>query len=101
MQIQIKIASTEQTDDCTFIVKQTTAPVEYDGFGTFTIYEWNSGPTKADNFRIVLIREEHAQWQLARYSSGLHTACDADIITGREVAEILWKRIAEKEIGHS
>lgn len=98
MQIQIKIGQ----DDIQFLVKQTSAPVEYDGFGTFTVYEWNSGPTKADNFRIVLIREQHVTWQLARYSSGMHTATDPEsFVTDRDIAEILWKRIASKEIGHA
>jgi hypothetical protein len=96
MQIKIQIGQ----DECVFVVKQTNAPQAYDGFGTFAVYEY--GPeNSADFLRIVLIREEHLSWQLPRYSSGMHTATDCDLITESDVAEILWKRIALREIGHA
>ena len=45
----------------------TSAPEDYDGFGTFTICEF-------DGTRTVLIRDEHLLWQTARYFSGLKSA---------------------------
>jgi hypothetical protein len=50
------------------VIKVTTAPVDYDGFGTFTIGETYLYDREA---RIVAIRPEHVEWQLARYSSGM------------------------------
>ena len=46
-------------------VYETSAPSDYDGFGTITVADYGTE-------RTVLIRHEHASWQLGRYQSGNH-----------------------------
>ena len=70
-----------------FVAMTTTAPKEYDGFGTIHIYpdevidsmivEGRRVPAKTE--RIVLVDTEHQTWQIGRYGSGLYSAeeCDA------------------------
>ncbi len=76
-------------DSCTktYVMAETTAPSEYDGFGTFTIHA--IGPK-----RWVLIEEEHLSWQTQRYASGLHghTICDGQHLLKAAVAR-LWARL--------
>jgi|SRR6516225_3166110 len=49
---------------------KTTAPVDADGFGTFTLESYE--PVKGEAIlRFVLVRTEHEDWQLSRYASGL------------------------------
>jgi hypothetical protein len=96
MKIEIKING----DSVTYHVKRTTAPKDYDGFGTITVYEYDAGPEyKRDSFRIVLIRDEHLNWQTARYASGLHTPSEPEesFVDERHVTDILWKRLAQRE----
>ena len=45
----------------------TDAPVNYDGFGTFTL-------RTIGKKRLVLIEDIHQTWQINRYFSGRHTA---------------------------
>lgn len=66
-------------------IADTTAPVDYDGFGTFTVREYNGT-------RTVLIRDEHFAWQTMRYSSGLKT-CPESVFDEGDVAEYLWQRL--------
>lgn len=77
-------------------LRRTSAPVAYDGFGTFTVYQYDSGD-KADSFRIVAIRSEHVNWQTARYSSGNFASPWPDEWMCPEVTKILWKRLQGKE----
>lgn len=75
-------------------VRITHAPKEYDGFGTWTIYEYNAGPDNPkDSFRIVMIRVEHLGWQVGRYNSGFHTAERPEEWQYSEVIELLRKRM--------
>ena len=75
-------------------VRITQAPKEYDGFGSHTIYEYNAGTeNKADSFRIVLIRDEHLGWQVARYNSGFHKVDRPEEWQYGEVIELLRKRM--------
>lgn len=73
--ISIQINETKRD----YILVETTAPVSYDGFGTFTIYKENP----ASLTRQVLIDSEYLNWQESRYMSGGHS-----ILNKR-----LWKRI--------
>src|SRR5579872_4998389 len=58
----------------TFEVYETTAPEDYDGFGTITLR-----PAKAPRGpRIVGVLPEHREWQLNRYGSGLYPATTAE-----------------------
>lgn len=51
--------------------RYTTAPVDYDGFGTQT--ERVVGRDKrGQDIREVVIQGDHLQWQSMRYGSGLH-----------------------------
>jgi hypothetical protein len=52
----------------TMTLVKTLAPVAYDGFGTFTLYEERG----RNGERLVLIDVVHFGWQVDRYGSGLH-----------------------------
>ena len=69
-------------------VRETDAPKEYDGFGTFAVAEY-------DDKRVVLIRDEHYNWQYGRYGSGLHSCTETNFDMA-DVAELLWKRLLGK-----
>jgi hypothetical protein len=92
MTINIKLGS---DFNATYLVAATTAPKAYDGFGTIDL----GGPiTLGDNHeaRIVLVREEHAQWQRSRYGSGGH-CCSEDAVSYLDeatVVEELYKRLS-------
>lgn len=80
-----------------FVVMETTAPREYDGFGTLEIYStpgFNHGSAveARERKRIVLVDTEHKTWQVARYGSGLYTAEDCDALDTYVQNELL-KRI--------
>lgn len=66
-------------------VCETNAPVDYDGFGTFAIHEY-------DGVRTVLIRCEHWNWQTARYSSG-NKWCKPSNHDLSTITTLLWDRI--------
>jgi len=73
----------------------TDAPVDYDGFDTFTVFESES------KMRVVLIRAEDYGWQTARYSSGNHM-WEESAHDEAAIAEFLWERLrktAAAEVG--
>ena len=72
----------------------TDAPKEYDGFGTFTVhqYEGSRDEWKRDSVRVVLIREEHFGWQTTRYASGLQL-WKPSAFDSATISEVLWKRL--------
>jgi hypothetical protein len=76
-----------------FHVRKTRAPKDYDGFGTWTIYEYDGGEQhRLESFRLVLIRSEHMSWQVGRYNSGGFAGeCPEEWQYG-EVIELLRKR---------
>lgn len=57
------------------VAMKTTAPREYDGFGTIHIYPDN---ITEKGERVVLVDTEHKTWQVGRYGSGLYTAEECD-----------------------
>jgi hypothetical protein len=74
-----------------YFVAQTTAPIAYDGFGTINVFEsWMYGGS-GETVRVVLIRDEHFNWQTGRYNSGLYYAT---YYPKEHIAQELWKRIA-------
>jgi hypothetical protein len=85
----ITIAIGSGTEPVTYHVMDTTAPVDYDGFGTFTITEF-------EDVRTVLIRDEHYQWQTGRYGSGMKT-CQPTIHDIGAIQQALWKRLLGRE----
>ena len=54
----------------------TTAPVDYDGFGTKTLVERAGLTERGKAVRLVETPEEYTKWQRMRYGSGLHLAVD-------------------------
>jgi hypothetical protein len=78
-------------DTVLFHARVTDAPPVYDGFGTFTVAEW-SGEGK-NEARLVLIRDEHFEWQTHRYASGMHTPTLPEYFNRKAIAEVLWHRI--------
>jgi hypothetical protein len=85
---QPEITVTINDETVRYYARQTDAPKDYDGFGTVELADFAGE-------RLVLIREEHYQWQTARYSSGLHgtdeTSQPISAVTGE-----LWKKIARE-----
>jgi hypothetical protein len=86
MTIDIKIGEKETRWE----IWDTTAPPDYDGFGTFTIYDQRHG--KEGGCRTVLIRSEHKDWQLGRYQSGNHQQKES-VFDAAHVATYLWNRL--------
>tara|TARA_Y100000310_G_scaffold207027_2_gene207484 strand:+ start:1551 stop:1802 length:252 start_codon:yes stop_codon:yes gene_type:complete len=58
----------------------TTAPKSYDGFGTIEIeVKWTTKSYDKDTpVRLVQIEDEHLQWQISRYQSGMYPVMDLD-----------------------
>ncbi len=56
--------------------RYTTAPVDYDGFGTQTIAV--AGFSSEKKVRLVQIHSKHFHWQDCRYGSGMHCCLDKD-----------------------
>ena len=78
----------------TYHIVQTRAPKDYDGFGTFTIHEYDAGPEhKADSFRVVLIPEDAFKWQTLRYASGMFAFTAPEYVDDGAIQDALWKRI--------
>lgn len=57
------------------IERITSAPVAYDGFGTETLklLPWQSQRGRSQ-YRLVVIQDEVAEWQISRYHSGMYPA---------------------------
>lgn len=71
------------TFEVMYVAKRTTAPRNYDGFGTLEIYSslgFNHGSAVEDKelTRLVLVDTEHEKWQTGRYFSGLYSCEDAE-----------------------
>lgn len=64
-EITITVTTTGATSTVTYAAYETDAPIEFDGFGTRTVY-------KLATKRVVLIDKQHLEWQLNRYGSGLY-----------------------------
>ena len=64
----------------------TSAPVNYDGFGTFTLAEHPEG-------RLVAVEEGSLQWQRTRYGSGLFGYRPATTEETATANEIIMRRI--------
>lgn len=78
-------------------LRRTSAPKDYDGFGTFTLYEYDAGKqNKADSFRVVAIRAEIVNWQTTRYSSGCFASPWPDEWMRDELIRAFWKRLQGK-----
>ncbi len=60
----------------TTIVRFTTAPEDYDGFGT--VSEGVRGIVCGKPVRRVRIRPGALQWQESRYASGMHASVTAE-----------------------
>ena len=88
MTINISIGSNPETQ--VFHALITNAPAAYDGFGTFTVAQLYEPGN-----RLVLVRDEHLEWQKMRYHSGMHLALDPTTqgITPEGITEILWNRL--------
>ncbi len=74
----------------------TTAPADYDGFGTESVegpFEWEGRP-----LRRVLIDPSYFNWQTGRYGSGGHGDWDEDPrVTEARIKETLAREQAERE----
>ena len=90
--MKIKIAINNES--VTFIPAMTTADAEYDGFGTFTLEQWQDAE---DNLhRIVLIHEDMLDWQRERYFSGWHDCTTDTLKMGfdeKTIAITLWRKL--------
>ena len=70
----------------TTVVRYTTAPVEYDGFGTLTICVVGILDGKKP-VRKISCQAQHVRWQEARNGSGMHPT-----FTPEEFAEVAKQR---------
>lgn len=64
----------------------TSAPANYDGFGTFTLAGHPEG-------RLVAVEEGSLQWQRTRYGSGLHGYRPATTEETATANEVIMRRI--------
>lgn len=64
-------------NDCStdYVVIHTTAPIEYDGFGTITL-DADTGSINGRTLRAVRICKKHREWQTSRYLSGLQESIE-------------------------
>ena len=91
--IDVKIGTFERS----YVMAQTTAPKEYDGFGTLEIY--TSAPAAGENGRdpdrYVLCDVDHVVWQEGRYRSGLYTFEIPDEDISSWAQDNLFKRMTD------
>lgn len=79
-----------------WLIRWTTAPADYDQFGTGTIEE--CGEYRGKKLRSVLLDPMHADYQIGRYGSGLHGSWEEDPRErDRRRAEELAREKAERE----
>ena len=81
--ITVKIGTIEKN----YFLRLTSAPRNYDGFGTIEI-ESN------EDERIILIDSINIDWQEGRYTSGMYVCKDEDI-PEREITQRLWGRLVK------
>ena len=93
--MQTSITVTIGPANIRYVLGVTTAPPEYDGFGTLTLYDEGEG---RDRRRYVLIHERHEDWHRMRYSSGLYVYQPTDSFDERDVAERLYDAIYDRFI---
>jgi hypothetical protein len=72
-------------------IRNTRAPKPYDGFGTIELANYG-GPEG----RLVMIRDEHYQWQTSRYASGIFACTPPATNLSGEVQQELWRRLLGK-----
>ena len=91
--ITISMAAGGRNVDVEYVLVKTTAPVEYDSFGSFTVYA-------SGDDRIVMIRTEHADYHKGRYASGLYTyeAQEVDQSIGHWIIEKLMDKLIDGAI---
>lgn len=77
-------------------VVASSAPADYDGFGTFEVNSYQDKSMKLPQ-RTVLIRDEYYDWQTNRYHSGMHQFRES-LHDEADIAEELWKRLRGKEL---
>ena len=75
----------------TGLIRYTTAPEAYDGFGTRTARV--AGDDGGKPIRMVLIESDALQWQDTRYASGMH-CCWTQEMFDRACASGLVNRVA-------
>ena len=52
----------------------TSAPIAYDGFGTRELMQYTADePVGQKTYRLVLVQDQHKEWQMGRYWSGMHS----------------------------
>lgn len=97
MKIPIKLGDTE----INYVLCLTSAPQSYDGFGTFALQDYDRHPMEKDvrtPHRVVLVREEHLQWQMDRNGSGMHRTEEIDWITQAQLRDLLYERMIGKDL---
>jgi len=75
-----------------FIIRQTSAPQSYDGFGTISLVDCGDPDDKANYIRLVAIRPDHLEWQEGRYGSGMHNVTEP-IIDARGLRETIFNKL--------
>jgi len=79
-------------DEVLYHLRQTRAPRAYDGFGTIQLADYGG-----EDGRLVMIRDEHANWQIPRYQSGNFACWKPEHDVRKEAREELWRRLLQRE----
>ena len=79
-------------------VMWTTAPADYDQFGTTTIE--TCGEWRGKQLRRVLANPQHASYQADRYGSGLHPCFDDDPREADRIAKERWAKLDADRLAH-
>jgi len=91
--MQTSITVTIGQANIRYVLGVTSAPPEYDGFGTLTLYDAGEGRERQ---RYVLIHDRHEDWQRMRYSSGLFAYQPSDALDERTISQQLYDAIYER-----
>jgi len=91
--MQTSITVTIGPANIRYVLGVTSAPPEYDAFGTLTLYDAGEG---RDRRRYVLIHDRHEDWHRMRYSSGLFGYEPSDDLDERTISQQLYDAIYER-----
>jgi hypothetical protein len=90
--ICIDVSGTDFQHAVEYVLLKTTAPKDYDAFGTITLYDGLDGPYEALNCRYVLQPLEHITYFVERGRSGLYQSEQSDAMSASEI----WRRLYER-----
>lgn len=102
LNITLQIGSLYNRD---LVAVVTDAPKDYDGFGTFTLREFEypidiGGQKTRNHARLALVDKNQLEWQRNRYFSGMHSAIVDEVedhFSERDLVEVILNRTINKK----